>query len=165
MILKDRLEAGSLLAEKLSKYKDSDAVIYALPRGGVVVGAKIAKALNLPLDVAISKKIGSPFNPEYAVCAISEGGDIACNELEKQAFGQDWFIGALEKAKNEINKNIQQYRIFMERIAPGGKITILVDDGIATGLTMKAAIRWVRKEGAQKIIVAVPVTPKEIAED
>lgn len=166
MIFKNRQEAGKMLAEKLDEYKgDWHVVVYALPRGGVVVGAEIAKKLSIPLNVVIVKKISAPFNPEYAVCAISEGGDIACNEQEKHAFGEEWFLEAMGRAKSEINEKIQHYRIFGEAESPGGKIAILVDDGIATGLTMEAAIKWAKKEGAQKIIVAVPILPKDVAGD
>lgn len=165
MIFKDRKEAGKYLAEKLIKYKNSGSVIFALPRGGVVVGAEIAKILNIPLDVAIARKIGHPFNPEYAVCALSESGNLICDEDEKKNLSEEWLEKAVNREKKEIARRRSEYSLIKEPISPRGKTAILVDDGIATGLTMKAAIAWTKNQKTKKIIVAIPVVPAEIAEE
>lgn len=165
MILKNRQEAGILLADKLIDYRGFDSVVYALPRGGVVVGTEIAERLGAPLDVAIAKKIGHPFNPEYAICAVTEEGEAVCNEEAKQNIDEGWLKNAIEKGKNEAILRIERYSKIREPLSPRGKVAILVDDGIATGLTMKAAIKWVKNQKPKKVIVAVPVIPKETAEE
>jgi len=152
------------LAEKLFSYKNSDAVIFALPRGGVVVGAEIAKILNISLNVAVVRKIGHPFNPEYAICALSESDDLVCNEDEKKGLSEEWLKEAVDREKKEIIRRKENYSSVKKSVLPNKKTVILVDDGIATGLTMKAAIAWAKNQKAKKIIVAIPVTPIETAE-
>lgn len=163
MVFKDRKEAGILLADKLSSHGNRDAVVYALPRGGVVVGAEISKKLKIPLNVAVVKKIGHPFNPEYAICAISEDGSIVCSEDERRRIGSEWFLEALDSSKREVASRREEYEKVIKSVSPEGKAVLLVDDGVATGLTMKAAIAWAKNQKAEKIIVAVPVIPKETA--
>jgi len=165
MIFKNRQNAGILLASKLMKYRGEDVVVYALPRGGVVVGAEIAKLLSVPLDVVIVKKVGHPFNPEYAVCAVSEDGETVCNEEEKQVIDEDWLNDAINRAKKEVLLRRQLYSKLEKPVSPKNKIAILVDDGIATGLTMKVAVEWARNKKPKQIIIAVPVIPKETAEE
>ncbi len=165
MIFKDRKNAGILLASKLLRYRGDDSVVYALPRGGVVVGAEIAKILNTPLDVAIAKKVGHPFNPEYAVCAVSENGDIACDKEIEESIDENWLKNTIDRAKKEVLLRRQSYSKIKSPISAEGKIVILVDDGIATGLTMKAAIKWIKSQKPEKIVVAVPIIPKETAEE
>ncbi|MCL5410921.1 MAG: phosphoribosyl transferase [Patescibacteria group bacterium] len=165
MIFKDRQNAGILLASKLLRYRGIDSIVYALPRGGVVVGAEIAKMLNIPLDVAIAKKVGHPFNPEYAVCAVSESGETVCDEEEKQTVDENWLKNAIDRAKKEVLLRRRSYSKIKSPISAKEKIAILADDGIATGLTMKAAIKWVKNQKPEKIVVAVPVIPKETVEE
>lgn len=164
MIFKDRQNAGILLASELLKYRGADSIVYALPRGGVVVGVEITKMLNTPLDVAIAKKVGHPFNPEYAVCAVSESGETVCNE-EEQTVDENWLKNAIDRAKKEVLLRRQSYSKIRTPISAKGKTAILVDDGIATGLTMKAAIKWVKSQKPEKIVIAVPVIPKETAKE
>lgn len=152
-----------MLAQALDKYKDRDVIIYALPRGGAVVAAEVAKALHKPLDLIIIRKIGHPYNPEYALCAISINGHLVCNEAELAQVDKGWFQGELEKQKIRAK---EQYRLYLKGKRPTsakGKTAIIVDDGIATGLTMEAAVKEVRRQHPKEIVVAVPVTPKEIA--
>jgi len=94
MYLKDRSDAGRRLFPLLEKYRDRDAVVYALPRGGVVLAVEIAAHLNIPLDLVIPRKVGHPLSPEYAIAAVTEHGDIACNEQEVAVLGQSWFVRA-----------------------------------------------------------------------
>ncbi|MFA4996153.1 MAG: phosphoribosyltransferase family protein [Patescibacteria group bacterium] len=165
MIFQNRQEAGILLAEKLRKYQSTEAIVYALPRGGMVVGAEIAKLLTIPLDAAVVKKIGHPYNPEYAICAVSENGDLVCNEEERTVIGEEWLSNAIAYRKEEAILKRQSYSKIKKTIPAEGKIAIIVDDGVATGLTMKAAIKWIKNQKPEKIVIAVPVVSKEIANE
>lgn len=163
MRFRDRADAGARLAAVLTKYKDTDAVLYALPRGGVVLGYEVAKKLGLPLDLAITRKIGHQSNPEYAICAVAEDGDIVCNEYEKARADKKWFAGVVAKEREEARRRRVKYLGGREGISPKGKAAIIIDDGIATGLTMKLAIKEIKHGGPAKIVVAVPAAPKDVA--
>lgn len=155
-ILQDRKEAAILLSDKLEKYQSSDAVILAVPRGGVPIGYEIAKNLHLPLDIILSKKIGHPLNKEFAIGAVSldssfinEHPDISTAYVESE----------IKKLRKSL---LDKYNLYMGDRKPTdvkGKIVILVDDGIATGNTLLACIAMLRKSKPKKIIVAVPVVP------
>ena len=155
-ILQDRKEAGMLLSEKLEKYQNSEAIILAVPRGGVPVGYEIAKNLHLPLDIILSKKIGHPSNKEFAVGAVSLDA-IIIDEL------LDIPMDYIEREIKQLRESLQdQYNLYMGNRMPTdvkGKIVIIVDDGIATGNTLLASIEMMRKNKPQKIVVAVPVVP------
>jgi putative phosphoribosyl transferase len=157
-ILKDRIEAGIFLSEKLKKYQNSNSVVLAIPRGGVPVGYEIAKNLHLPLDIILSKKIGHPFNKEFAIGAISMDSTI----IDEHS---DVPLGYIEKEIPRLRKLLQQkYELYMgnrEPINIEGKNVIVVDDGIATGKTLLACIAMLRKKNPAKIIVAVPVVPDD----
>ncbi len=161
MIFKDRAAAGKQLAQALIKYRDQDAVIYALPRGGVIIGAKIAQKLKLPLDLLFVKKIGQPHAPEYAICAISEDGQIVCNKEEILGIDQKWLKDKIQEQQDLIKRQREIYLESKQSVSPEGKIAILADDGIATGLTMEAAILEVKFKHPQKIIAAVPVVSRD----
>lgn len=155
-LLKDRVEAGLLLAEKLKKYQDSDSVVLAIPRGGVPVASIIAKTLHLPLDIVLSKKIGHPFNKEFAIGAVSmdsvildEHPDIPKEYIEKE----------MVKLRNSMQEKYEIYMGNREPLDIKGKNIIVVDDGIATGNTLLVSINMLRKKNPAKIIVAVPVIP------
>jgi putative phosphoribosyl transferase len=155
-ILKDRIEAGLLLAEKLKKYQNSNSIILAVPRGGVPIGSIIAKSLHLPLDIVLSKKIGHPNNKEFAIGAVSLDSMIIDEhpEIPNEYINQE--IIHLRKLLKE------KYELYMGNRKPidlKGKNVILVDDGIATGNTLLASINMLRKQKPAKIIVAVPVLP------
>jgi putative phosphoribosyl transferase len=158
----NRNEAGKLLAQKLSSYKNKDAVVLALPRGGVPVAYEISKILNLPLDLIFAHKIGHPLHEEYAVAAINESGNLVGNSYELSKIDSSW----LEKEKLKVLDEIKKRRTLFLR---GKKITnlknkivILVDDGIATGYTLRAAILEAKNFHPSKIVIAVPVTPENI---
>jgi len=157
----DRKDAGKRLAEKLSKYRGKDAVILALPRGGVVVGYEIARTLNLPLDIVVVRKIGHPGNPEYAICAVDEKGSLLCNKAEIRSVDQDWLKKEILRQKNEALRRIRVYRGGRNPKKISGKIAILVDDGIATGLTIRVAMQSIRKQNPEELIVAVSVAPHD----
>lgn len=155
----DRRDAGRQLGKTLAKYRGKDTVVYALPRGGVVVGYEVAKALQAPLDLVITRKIGHPQNPEYAVCAVTEDGELMCDEFEKAALGKRWLKQKVEQERNEAMRRRKVYLDDKKRISAKNKRAIVVDDGIATGLTIRAALQSLKKEKPKKLIVAVPVAP------
>ena len=161
MILKDRKEAGKKLVEELKEFENTQSVIYALPRGGVVVGNEIARELNLPLSLVITRKIGHPLNPEYAICAIAEDGCFICDENEKKETNQKWLEEKFEEERNEARRRREVYLGSRAVLSPKDKIAIIVDDGVATGLTIKLAIKEIKHQHPSKIIIAVPVIPLE----
>lgn len=160
----NRQDAGRQLAEKLGEYRHKDAVVYALPRGGVVLGYEISKALNLPLDLLIARKISHTFSPEYAVCAITEDGTLLCNEYERKTLDAEWLNQAAETEKQEAVRRRKVYLKDREHISANGKIAIVVDDGIATGLTIRVALASLRRENPRELVVAVPVAPHDIVQ-
>ncbi len=164
MLFQDRKDAGIRLADALEKYAGEDAVVFALPRGGVELGAEIAKRLNVPLDLVLTKKIGHPANPEYAICAVAEEGDPICNPVEVRRVDPDWLQKEVDSVRAELMRRREHYLGGAKRHPVAGKIAIIVDDGIATGLTMMAAIEEMKKRQAKKIVVAIPVTPSDTAE-
>lgn len=165
MIFQNREDAGQKLAEKLERYRAAGAVVLALPRGGVVVGREIADALQLPLDIVVARKIGHPFNPEYAVCAVDEKGALLCNESEKNLLNEEWLAGEIEKQKKEAKRRTLSYRGEKKPIKIKGKTIIIADDGIATGLTMRLAVRAVKARKPSRVVVAVPVAPADVTQE
>ena len=165
-MFKDRKDAGTRLAESLSEYiGQKNVLVLALPRGGVVTGAEIADRLKAPLDVLIVRKIGHPWQPELAAGAISETGGIVYNEDVASSTGvtKDYLRGEAARQREEISRRQQLYRGGQKLGGLRGKTIILVDDGVATGATMKAAVEMLKREQAGKLIVAVPVAPPATA--
>ena len=161
MIFKDRIDAGKQLAKELKEYKDkSGVVIVALPRGGVVLGYEVAKELNLPLDIVVPRKIGAPGNPEFACGAISESGEFIANP-DAGKIPEDHLKKEIAKEKEEAKRRLGKYRPGLAKRDFQDKIIILVDDGIATGLTMEAGINTLKEMGAKEIVVAVPVSAED----
>lgn len=155
-IFKNRTEAAILLVEKLKKYKNSNSVVLALPRGGVPLGSEIAKTLQLPLDIVLSKKIAHPSNKEFAIGAVSLDSTILDEHPEiDKIYIENEIIGL----QNVLREKHKLYRGDRKPIPIKGKNIILVDDGIATGNTLLVTLEMLRKQGTAKIIVAVPVLP------
>lgn len=166
MYFKNRVDAGRQLAEKLADLKLRGAVIYALPRGGVVVASEIAKALHLPLDLIITRKIGHPNQAEYAIGAVSENGQTIINEQATSKVDKKYLEDEIKAQILEAKRRRKVYLGEKKALPCRNKTAILVDDGIATGLTMKAAIRELKLHyKPEKIIVAVPVIPAETARE
>ncbi|MDD5341234.1 MAG: phosphoribosyltransferase [Patescibacteria group bacterium] len=163
-MFKDRNEAGEKLAQKLNNFREAkDTIVLALPRGGVIIGYEIAKALDLPLDLIVSRKIGAPFNEEYAIGAVTENGETIFDEeaVEALSVTKDYLEKKIIEQKNEAARRLAEYRKSRARLELENKKVIIVDDGIATGLTMRAAIKSARDKKAKEIIVASPVIAKE----
>jgi len=155
MMFHDRTHAAFLLAHELKKYKETNAIILAIPRGGVPVGYIIAHQLGLPLEIVLVKKIGHPGNPEYAI------GSVSSTELilsDTDGISDHYIQSEIKRLRNVMQ---EKYAHFMNGKKPTelkGKIAILVDDGLATGNTMLACIEHIRKSHPLKIVVAVPVS-------
>jgi putative phosphoribosyl transferase len=160
----DRTEAGKKLAQALKGYQGQDVVVYALPRGGVVLGIEVAKALNAPLDLVLPRKIGHPFHPEYAICAVTESGQLVCNETEKSSIDQAWLKLEVIKEQAEAKRRRNVYLKNKSLVSVRGKIAIIVDDGVATGLTLRAGIKDVKSKKPSQVVLAVPVCPKDTAQ-
>lgn len=168
VMFKDRKDAGLQLAEKLKHYKDRKGVIVlALPRGGAVTGFEIARALGSPLDVLIVRKMGFPGQPELAIGALSETGAVALNEdvISYGSVSKKYLEDAIAVQKEEIARRIRLYRGGRRLEKLEGKTIIVADDGVATGATMKAAILTLKEENIERLVVAVPVSPRETADE
>lgn len=163
MIFKDRTEAGRKVAERLDHYRGrGDVIVLALPRGGVVNGREIAERLGCPLDIIIIRKIGFPGQPELAAGAVAENGAVILNE-RIVAFGvpEEYIKRETERLKVEIDRRKGLYRGGKGIPHLAGKTVIIVDDGVATGATMKAAIQAVKEEGPARVVAALPVASEE----
>lgn len=166
MPFRDRAQAGRRLAAALAHYKGRDAAIFALPRGGVPVAAPVAAALRAPLDLVLVRKIGVPWQPELAMGAIADGGGapvVARNEdvIELSGAGEIGFAAECARQMEEIARRQRLYLGTRPRIDPKGRIAIVVDDGVATGATTRAALQAVRARAPEKLVLAVPVAPAE----
>jgi len=164
MVFKDRADAGRKLAEKLINHANQkDAIVIGLPRGGVVVAFEVAKNLNLPLDIIISRKIGMPGQPEFAIGAITADGKEVFDQRIIQSFELERkdLEKIIEAEKKEILRRMRVYRPGRAALNLKNKTVILVDDGIATGMTMQATLLSARGLGAKRVIIAVPVIPQD----
>ena len=160
----DRTEAGQKLASELNKYrKNKKVIVLAIPRGGVPVAFEVAKKLEAPLGLIIVRKLPMPDNPEAGIGAVSETGEIFWHPQAK-IYSQEIIKKILAEQKKEIERRIKVLRKGEGLPKLKDKIVILIDDGLAMGSTMRAAIKTVKKEQTEKVVVAVPVAGKEILE-
>jgi putative phosphoribosyl transferase len=166
MIFEDRGDAGRRLAERLAPYADERPIVFALPRGGVPVGAEVARSLGAPLEVIVSRKLGAPGQPEFGIGAVAPGGVRILNERAVRALdiGEDYLnlISARESAEVE-----RRLRLFRGEGRPypdlEGRTAILVDDGLATGVTARAALLALRTLAPRRLVLAVPVCAPQTA--
>jgi predicted phosphoribosyltransferase len=164
----DRRQAGAVLADRLTETGDrKDVVVLALPRGGVPVGYEVARALGAPLDVFVVRKLGLPGYPELAMGAIASGGVRVLNEdvLESIAVPQATIDAATRTEQSELQRRERAYRDGRPLVPIEGRVVILVDDGLATGSTMRAAVLAVRRLHPARVVVAVPVGAWQTCED
>ena len=157
----DRVEAGRLLASALASAVSKNAIVLAIPRGGVVVGFEVAHALGIPLDVIIPRKIGAPDNPELAIGAMTEDGTSILDDwlIKYLQVSEDYIKKESERQRLEIERRLKLYRGEAPYPSLKNREVIIVDDGIATGSTMRAALASVRRRGAKAVVIAVPVGP------
>ncbi|CAN7578463.1 phosphoribosyltransferase [Mesorhizobium amorphae] len=164
-MFRDRQEAGQRLGVELEKLGLHQPVVLALPRGGVPVAVAVAKALKAPLDLVIVRKVGAPGNPELAVAAIVDGNppDIVLNReiVEAYALDDDELRVLIANERPELERRRLVYRGERPPLSITGKTAIIVDDGIATGTTMKVAIRALKRRSPREIVVAIPVAPPD----
>lgn len=161
----DRHDAGEQLAKAVRHFESKNPVVFALPRGGLPLGVAVAKQLNAPLDLIITRKIGHPYNPEYAIGAISEFGNPIYNPTEIRRVDQKWLQNEEVRLRNEIKRRRLKYAKNVPHIESlVGKTAIIVDDGIATGYTILAAIDDIKQRSPDKIVVAIPVVPESMAQ-
>lgn len=161
----DRADAGEKLAKALESYKDQkDALILAMPRGGVEVAKKIAENLRLALDIVITRKIGAPGNSEYAIGAVASSGEPILNDevIGTMGITADYLDNEIIKQREEIKRRLQLYRGNKASLNLKNKTVIIVDDGIATGYTILAALDFIKSQNPQKIVVAIPVAPEDV---
>lgn len=163
MVFEDRKQAGRLLSQKLSEYsKRDDVLVLAIPRGGVVVGAQIARDLAVALDVVVTKKIGAPDNPELAIGAVAEDGKPIFDERLVGQLGVD--AEYRRRATAQVHRKIADYiRKFRggRALDVHGKVIVVTDDGVATGSTMEAALSWLREKHPREIVLAVPTGARD----
>jgi putative phosphoribosyl transferase len=159
MEFRDRHDAGSRLADRLAATPLTDPVVLALPRGGVPVGFEVAARLAAPLEVLVARKIGAPDQPELGVGAIAEGGGQVLDDRTTRALGltESSLRHTIEREQAELARRVRDYRGDRPLPPLKGRTVIVVDDGLATGVTMRAAVRAVRGTGAARVIVAAPV--------
>lgn len=163
-IFRDRKSAGKLLAEKLEKYKGrNNTIVLAIPRGGVVVAAQVAKDLNLPLDIVVTRKIGAPYQQELALGAVDGDGEVVWDQelLEQLQLKIENLKFKIDDELEEIKRRERLYRQVKELLDVKDKTVILVDDGIATGATILSAVKYLRRHKAKKIVLATPLASKE----
>ncbi len=163
MPFRNRSEAGQRLAAALAKYRREHVTVLALPRGGVPVAAEIAQALEAPLDLILVRKVGVPFQPELAMGAVVDGSEpvIVRNHdvIALTGISEEEFESVCERELTEIERRRQRYLADRERAPIAGRVVIVIDDGIATGATMRAALQATRQRQPRKLVLAVPVAP------
>lgn len=160
----DRVDAGRQLAQRLASWSSRDIVVLGLPRGGVPVAFEVAKALGAPLDVLVVRKLGVPFQPELAFGAIGEDGVRVLNDavVREAHLDGDSMDTVERKERIELRRRAERFRRGRDRIPLTGRTAVIVDDGIATGATAKAACQVARAHGASKVVLAVPIGPDDV---
>ena len=167
MLFEDRGDAGRRLAERLAPYADEHPVVFALPRGGVPVGAEISRSLGVPLEVIVSRKLGAPGQPEFGIGAVAPGGVRILNERAVRVLGieEDYLARISARESAEVERRL---RLFRGEGRPypdlDERTAILVDDGLATGVTARAALLALRRLNPQRLVLAVPVCASQTAE-
>jgi putative phosphoribosyl transferase len=165
-VFEDRVDAGRRLGALLERFRDERPVVLGIPRGGVPVAAEVARMLHAELDVAVVRKIGAPQNPEFALGAVGEGGVLVLSRETVRALAlSDAQLGALvARARVELEQRLRRYRDERGPAALRGRTAIVIDDGLATGQSARAALRSVRARGAAHVILASPVAAPEAVE-
>lgn len=164
MRFQDRQDAGRRLAEELAAgCEGQDGIVYALPHGGAVVGAEVAHRLELPLDLVVTRKIGHPYNADYPIGAVTETGEPVINRLEAARVQVEWISRCVSAERLRARRERERYVGGRAPLAAAGKLAILVDEGVASGFSMRAAIRALRQQGPARLIVAVPIVVAHVA--
>jgi len=161
----DRRDAGRRLAEKLSHFKDERPVVFALPRGGVPVGYEISRALEAPLDVFVSRKLGAPDQPEFGIGAVAAGDVRVLNEdvVRRLGIPDDYVEQITAQETAEVGRRLRYFRGERPEPEVSGRTAILVDDGLATGVTARAAVEALRQRRPRRLVLAAPVCAAQTA--
>lgn len=159
MIFEDRRDAGKRLAEALSRYRNESPAIFALPRGGVPVGYEVSRSLNAPLSVVVARKLGAPGQREFGIGAVAPGGVRVLNKpvVEQLGITEGYLERVSAREREEMERQMREFRGSESISDLGGYTAILVDDGLATGVTAHAAVRALKKRRPRRIVLAVPV--------
>jgi putative phosphoribosyl transferase len=158
----DRVDAGRRLAEALGHLQGEDVVVLGVPRGGVEVAAEVARSRGWPLDIVIPRKVGAPTNPELGLGAVAPGVRVLDERMIRQLGVSDEYLEReIADQEAEIRRRTETYRGDRPPVEVAGKVAVVVDDGVATGGTSAAALRWAREQGASRVVLAVPVAPRE----
>ena len=167
MMFLDRKDAGEKLTDSLEKFKDEDVIVLAVPRGGLAIAYDTIKRFGFKWDLIIPRKIGAPHNKEVAIGAVSVDGSYFVNDdyVEMLGISQDYIEKEVTEQISEIKRRMKEYRGKDTFPEVKDKTVIIIDDGIATGFTILAVIKAVKKQGAKKIILAIPVGPRETIEE
>lgn len=164
LLFKDRAEAGRALAKTLSNYRNEDCVVYGLPRGGVVPAVEVAQSLGAPLDLLITRKLSHPDNKEYAIGAVSDEGDVVLSPEAARVYPELLEFERTQKLREAQDRRVK-YLGGRPKVNVEGRTAIVVDDGIATGYTMKAALIALKKRKPARIVVAAPVGPMDVVDE
>ncbi|MBK5110513.1 MAG: phosphoribosyltransferase [Thermoleophilia bacterium] len=161
----DRQDAGRRLAERLQPLSDEDPVVVALPRGGVPVAKEVAAALGAPLEILAVRKLGAPQNPEYGIGAVAEDGSLVIDaeDVDQLGIEQNVLDSIVARETAELRRRVSAYRGDRAPLELSDRTVIVVDDGVATGVTDTAALRAVRRQGPRRLILAVPVCAPDSA--
>ena len=168
MKFKNRREAGRMLSEQLAVYRGKDVIVLAIPMGGVPIAYEIALEMRAPLDVVMAKKIGAPFNPEFAIGAVTWNGAVLLDEdsMQKWNISNEYVAETSRKLVKDMNDRLSSLRVGLGNFPKlFGRTVIIVDDGIATGNTMIAAVEAIRDQGPADVVIATPVIPHELVTD
>jgi predicted phosphoribosyltransferase len=163
LAFKDRQEAGKEVARALAEYKGKNVVVMGMPRGGVVVAREVAEALDAPLDIVVTRKIGAPGEPEFALGAVTQEGDVIVDSRAAESVGAtaEYLQEEARRKKSEVKERMRRLRGDAPYPSLEGKTIIIIDDGMATGNSMRAAVQSIKMRGPKEVVVAVPVAPRE----
>ncbi len=166
MLFRDRVEAGRKLGAALQEFRGSDVIVLGIPRGGVVVADEVANALGAPLDVIVTRKISAPGEPEYALGAVTQEGEVIVDRqaAESLGAGKDYLDKEIARKREEVKERTRKFRGDAPYPSLEGKIVVIVDDGIATGSSVGAAVMSLKKRRPKELVVAVPVAPADAVE-
>jgi len=166
LLFRDRFEAGKKLAAALVEFKGKNPVVLGIPRGGVIVADEVARALDAPLDIVVTRKIEAPGEPEYALGAVTQEGEVIMDRQAAESLGasREYLENQVKKKREEVTERMKKFRGQAPYPELEGRIVIIVDDGIATGSSVSAAVMSVKKRKPKEIVVAVPVAPKDAVE-
>jgi putative phosphoribosyl transferase len=166
VLFRNREEAGKRLADALKEFKGKDVVVLGIPRGGVVVANEVAKALGAPLDVVVTRKIEAPGEPEYALGAVTQEGEVIMDRQAAESLGASsaYLDDQVRKKREEVKERMERLRGDKPYPRLEGKVVVIVDDGIATGSSVSAAVMSVKKRKPKEVVVAVPVAPADAVE-